>query len=251
MTIGQTMAQKRSMTFVLILCFVTGLCWSSQAQAQLTRDHQLLNSRMPPGIASQLKLLGNSKLVNYVQPVRLIAPDGARVAILSDGATTEANGSRLTVGMSAGLVYRFRVDFVDVETPRTLYPSIEIVDRLYPPKGQETQFPVQVVLNENDLAQASGGKMVTKVIYLERAESTVPRSPKETDQPYFDVPGGQDPLIVAGGLGRPLAILRMGSRVPTAGELARPSAFDSSRATLLPDPVETVPMQTINISDQP
>ena len=245
------MAEKQSMTFVLIFCFVAGLCWSTQAQAQLTRDHKLVNSRMPPGIASQLKLMGNSKLVNHVQPVRLIAPDGARVATVSNGGTIEANGSRVTVGMSAGLVYRFRVDFVDIETPRTLYPSIEIVDRLYPPKGQETQFPIPVVLNENDLAQASGGKMVTKVIYLERAESTVPRLPKETAQPYFDVPGGQDPLQVADGLGRPLAILRMGSRVPTAGELAGPSAFDSSSATLLPDPIETVPMQTINISDQP
>jgi hypothetical protein len=147
-------------------------------------------------------------------------------------------------------VYRFRVDFVDFETPRTVYPSVEILDRLYTPKGLENQFPVPVVITEDDLAQASGGKMVTKVIYLERSESTVPRRPVETEQPWFDVKGGQDPLHVATSLGRPLAILRIGSRVPTAGELAGPSAFDSSRPVVLPDPVERLPSQTIKLTDQ-
>lgn len=227
------------------------ICVSTSAQAQLTRDHQLLNSKMPPGIVSQQKLMGNARLVGHTQPVRIIAPDGSRVAIVADGGMTEANNSRVTVGVQAGLLYRFRVDFVDIETPRTVYPSVEIVDRLYAPKGLENQFPVPVVITENDLAQASGGKMVTKVIYLERAESTVPRRPVETDQPWFDVTGGQDPLHVATGLGRPLAILRIGSRVPTAGELAGPSAFDSSRPVVLPDPVETLPTQTtVKLTDQ-
>ena len=220
------------------------ICVSTTAQAQLTRDHKLLNSKMPPGIVSQQKLMGNARLVGHTQPVRIIAPDGSRVAIVADGATTEANYSRVTVGVKAGLLYRFRVDFVDGETPRTVYPSVEIVDRLYTPKGLENQFPVPVVINENDLAQASGGKMITKVVYLERGDSTVPRRPVETEQPWFDVTGAQDPLHVATNLGRPLAILRIGSRVPTAGELAGPSAFDSSRPVVLPDPVERLPMQT-------
>jgi hypothetical protein len=36
-------------------------------------------------------------------------------------------------------------------------------------------------------------------------------------QPWFDVGGGRDPLAVADGLGRPVAILRMGGRVPDQG----------------------------------
>lgn len=236
---------------LLVASIVTvWICASSTVHAQLTRDHQLLNSKMPPGIVSQQKLLGNARLVGHTQPVRIIAPDGSRVAIVADGATTEANKSRVTVGVKAGLLYRFRVDFVDVETPRTVYPSVEIVDRLYTPRGLENQFPVPVVITENDLAQASGGKMVTKVIYLERSESTVPRRPIETDQPWFDVRGGEDPLHVATNLGRPLAILRIGSRVPTAGELAGPSAFDSSRPVILPDPVERLPARTTKLTDQ-
>ncbi len=239
--------------FALLLVTLLSQCWvctGDTAQAQLTRDHQLLNSKMPPGIVSQRKLMGNARLVGHTQPVRIIAPDGSRVAIVAGGGTTEANKSRVTVGVQAGLLYRFRVDFVDIETPRTVYPSVEIVDRLYTPKGLENQFPVPVVITENDLAQASGGKMVTKVIYLERSESTVPRRPIETDQPWFDVRGGEDPLHVASSLGRPLAILRIGSRVPTAGELAGPSAFDSSRPVVLPDPVERLPSQTIKLTDQ-
>ena len=227
------------------------ICVSTTAQAQISRDHQLLNSKMPPGIVSQRKLMGNARLVGHTQPVRIITPDGSRVSIVADGVTTKANHSRVTVGVQAGLLYRFRVDFVDVETPRTVYPSVEIVDRLYAPEGLENQFPVPVVITENDLAQASGGKMVTKVVYLERAESTVPRRPIETDQPWFDVTGAEDPLHVASNLGRPLAILRIGSRVPTAGELAGPSAFDSSRPVVLPDPVETLPAKTsFKLTDQ-
>lgn len=229
---------------------VACICISTTAQAQLTRDHQLLNSKMPLGIVSQQKLMGNARLVGHTQPVRIIAPDGSRVAIVADGGTTESNNSRVTVGVKAGLLYRFRVDFMDVDTPRTVYPSVEIVDRLYAPQGLANQFPVPVVISENDLAQASGGKMVTKVVYLERAESTVPRRPIETDQPWFDVTGAEDPLHVATSLGRPLAILRIGSRVPTAGELAGPSAFDSSRPVVLPNPVETLPMKTIKLTDQ-
>jgi len=205
---------------------------------------------MAPGIVSQQKLIGNARLAGHTQPVRIIAPDGSRVAIVANGSTTEANNSRVTVGVQAGLLYRFRVDFVEGETQRTVYPSVEIVDRLYAPKGLENQFPVPVVLTENDLAQASGGKLVTKVVYLERSDSTVPRRPIETEQPWFDVKGGQDPLHVAETLGRPLAILRIGSRVPTAGELAGPSAFDSSRPVVLPDPVETLPMNSFNLNDQ-
>lgn len=234
---------------VLTTAACVGAC--DTAHGQLTRDHHLLNSKMAPGIVSQQKLMGNARLVGHTQPVRIIAPDGSRVAVFSNGSTTEAIGSRVTVGVQAGLLYRFRIDFTQRETTRTLYPSVEILDRLYAPKGLENQFPVPVVITENDLAQASGGKLVTKVIYLERAEATVPRRPVETDQPWFDVTGSEDPLQVAESLGRPLAILRIGSRVPTAEELTGPSAFDSSRPLVLPDPVEPVPMHSVNLSDQP
>lgn len=210
------------------------------ANAQLTRGHKLIDSRMAPGVASQRTLFSNKDLINHVQPVRLLTPEGSSVGIFANGTTTSSAGPAVSVGVTAGLLYRFKVDFVSDHQPRTVYPSIELLDRLYPPKGLETQFPIPVVLTKNDLEQASAGKMVTKVIYLESAEGAAVRSGSDREQPYFDVDGSEDPLHVAKGFGKPLVILRIGSRIPTQEELHQPSAFNSSVPVNLPDPIESV-----------
>ena len=233
----------------MFIAFISSLT-TSTAQAQLSRGHKLIDSRMAPGVASQRTLMGNKALVNHVQPVRLLTPKGSSVGVFANGSTITATGPAVSVGVSAGLIYRFKVDFVSDQKPRTVYPSIELVDRLYPPKGLETQFPVPVVLTQDDLEQASAGKMVTKVIYLESAEGAVVRRASDRDQPYFDVDGAEDPLHVAKGFGRPLVILRIGSRIPTTQELNQPSAFNSSVPVSLPDPVEPAAVSR-RLSDQP
>ena len=220
---------------------VISLLATTSTNAQLRRGHRLIDSNMAPGVASQRTLMSNKNLFNHVQPVRLLTPTGSSVGIIANGSTIQANGPAVSVGVTAGLVYRFKVDFIANQESRTVYPSIELVDRLYPPTGLETQFPVPVVLTQDDLEQASAGKMVTKVIYLESAEGAVVRQGDDREQPYFDVSGSEDPLRVAKGLGRPLVILRIGSRIPTAAELTQPSAFNSSMPVSLPDPVETLP----------
>ncbi len=208
------------------------------AYAQLARGHKLIDSRMPLGVASQRTMLSNRNLVNHVQAVRLLTPKDSTVNVFANGTAIGPNGPSVSVGVSAGLIYRFKVDFVADQKPRTVYPSIELVDRLYPPEGLSTQFPIPVVLTQDDLDQASAGKMVTKVIYLESAEGAVVRRASERDQPYFDIDGSQDPLHVAKGFGRPLVIVRIGSRTPTAAELNRPSAFNSSMPVSLPEPID-------------
>ena len=213
---------------------------TSTANAQLSRGHKLIDSRMAPGVASQRTLMGNKNLQNHVQPVRLLTPEGSSVGIFANGTTISASNSAVSVGVTAGLLYRFKVDFVVDHQPRTVYPSIELLDRLYPPQGLETQFPIPVVLTQDDLEQSSSGKMVTKVIYLESAEGAVVRRASDREQPYFDVDGAEDPLHVAKGFGKPLVILRIGSRIPTQEELHQPSAFNSSVPVNLPDPIESI-----------
>lgn len=222
----------------MFITLLTVAAVTTSAKAQLARGHKLIGSNMAPGVASQRTLMGNRNLINHVQPVRLLTPENSSVGILANGTTINATGPAVSVGVLAGLVYRFKVDFVANEQQRTVYPSIELVDRLYPPAGLETQFPVPVVLTQDDLEQASAGKMVTKVIYLESGEGAVARRGSDREQPYFDVDGAEDPLHVAKGLGRPLVILRIGSRLPTIEELNQPSAFNSSTPVPLPDPVQ-------------
>ena len=244
----------------ILFALTTGITTDTHtANAQLSRGHKLIDSRMAPGVASQRTLMSNKNLLNHVQPVRLLTPEGSSVGIFANGTTTNSAGSAVSVGVQAGLLYRFKVDFVVDRQPRSVYPSIELLDRLYPPQGLETQFPIPVVLSQDDLQQASAGKMVTKVIYLESAEGAAVRGGSDREQPYFDVDGAEDPLHVAKGFGKPLVILRIGSRIPTEDELNQPSAFNSSVPVNLPDPIETVNSTesgsstavSARISDQP
>jgi len=232
-----TMNTKLATAVMLIALISAGVC-STEVQGQLKRGHKMIDSRMALGVASQRTLMSNKDLVNHVQPVRLLTPKGSSVGVFANGSTISSSGPAVSVGVSAGLIYRFKVDFIANQKSYTVYPSIELLDRLYPPKGLETQFPIPVVLTQNDLEQASAGKMVTKVIYLESAEGAVVRRGSDREQPYFDVDGSEDPLHVAKGFGKPLVILRIGSRIPIPEELNQPSAFNSSMPVSLPDPVE-------------
>ena len=93
-----------------------------------------------------------------------------------------------------------------------VFPTIEVIDRLYAPPGQECRFAIPVESTEDDLKLAVDGKFVTRVIYLEDPRNALPaRDRSAKAQNWFEVAPGQDPLAVADGLGRPVAILRMES----------------------------------------
>jgi hypothetical protein len=99
-----------------------------------------------------------------------------------------------------------------------VFPTIEVVNRLYPPVGMEARFPVPIELTQEDLELALGGKFVTRIIYLEDPEQALPMAENPNEQQWFEVAPGQDPLEVADRLGRPMAILRIGGRVPVGDD---------------------------------
>ena len=55
-----------------------------------------------------------------------------------------------------------------------MYPTIEVINRLYPPQGLENHFPVPVHFTLEELEMALSGRMVTRVIYLEDPQSACP-----------------------------------------------------------------------------
>ena len=140
--------------------------------------------------------------------------------------------------MAVGYVYRFKLSNLPVlnAVGESLYPSIEVFGKLSPPAGLEKDFPIQVVVTQDDIELALTGRMVTRVIYLEDPRGDLPHLHTTTDQPSIDVPRGQDPLRAAEQMGRPMAILRMGSRVPMEGEIAEWFTFGIAAPTVLPDP---------------
>lgn len=204
--------------------------------AQQPIRHELIRGDMPPGLAADYSRMSNPALQRHVQPVRVIGPLGSRVDIAVQDGFIQSNASKVSIGMAIGPVYRFKITNIPQNTGKEIYPSIEILNRLNPPEGLEKEFPIEVVISEDDLTQAIRGRLVTKVIYLENPETALPHRHRANKQPYFDVGGSEDPLRASEKLGRPMAILRLGSRIPLPSDQMAQFNFHSPRPSILTDP---------------
>jgi hypothetical protein len=117
--------------------------------------------------------------------------------------------------MLVGAVYRFRVTGIPSWPGEELYPTLEIIDRICPEPGREHRFPIPIMLTIEDMESALKGSLVTRVIYLEDSSVSMPVATTPDQQLTLDVSPTENALQAADQLGRPVAILRLGSRVPT------------------------------------
>jgi len=193
-----------------VICTVPSL--SAQG---LNKRHYLMDGNMAPGLAAQSFLVADPTLIHHVQPVRVVLPQGTLLEVGSGTGEYTAVIPKATMGMMIGPVYRFRVANLPDYPGKELYPSIEILGRLHPPVGMEHRFPIEIHLDQGDLEVALRGSLVTKVIYLEDPDVSFPQRHREGEQPTIDISIHEDPLRAAESLGRPMAIVRIGSRVPT------------------------------------
>jgi hypothetical protein len=175
---------------------------------------------MPPGAIGRQRLMRGGPLSGYSQPVEIRVPNGTRIAPAIEQNFGEPSPDRLLVGLQIGPVYRFRITDIGENPGLEIFPTVEMIDRLYPPEGQSTKFPVPVDITQDELLMAAEGKFVTRVIYLEDPQLAIPIAEK-TPSPtrWMDVRAGGDPLVTADNLGRPIAILRMGGRVPEPNQV--------------------------------
>jgi hypothetical protein len=173
---------------------------------------------MPPGAIGSQQLLRGGPLPGYFQPVEIRAPAGVRISTAAFGRFESPRPAPLIAGMLIGSVYRLRVSNIPRQEGLEVYPTIEVIDRVYPPFGQEFRFPIPIELTLEELEMALDGKFVTRVVYLEEPESALGIAEDPDLQSSFEVTDGDNPLDVADSLGRPMAILRMGARVPDADE---------------------------------
>jgi hypothetical protein len=172
---------------------------------------------MPPGAIGSQQLQRGGPLPGFFQPVEIKAPPGALISLARADQFEPSRPGPRKAGFLIGAVYRLRVTNIRLAEGLEVFPTIEVVDRLYAPCGQECRFAIPVELTEEDLKLAGDGKFVTRVIYLEDPRNALPARESPRGQSWFDVGPGQDPLAVADGLGRPVAILRLGGRLPDAG----------------------------------
>jgi len=222
-----------------LLGFLLTAFVATQVSAQQTVRHELIRGDMPPGQAARFYQQADPTLINQIQPVQLVAPAETTIEV-GDAASSfgQAQANQMTVAMGIGYVYRFKLSNLPQPDAggKTLYPSIEVIGKLNPPRGLGNDFPIQVVVTRQDIDIALAGRMVTRVIYLEDSRGTLPHLHTEGAQPSVDVRGGQDPLRAAEQMGRPMAILRMGSRVPMPGEVAEWFTFGVAAPQVLPNP---------------
>jgi hypothetical protein len=200
---------------VLLACcgWLGTTAWLSAQQPPVHYWHQGV---MPPGAIGGLQLLRGGPLPGYFQPVEIKAPAGAMISLANADRFDAPQTESQKAGFLIGAVYRLRVTNIRMAEGAEVYPTIEVVNRLYSPTGQEWRFPIPIEITEEDLKLALAGKFVTRVIYLEDPRNALPVD-GAASQSWFDVAPGQDPLAVADGLGRPVAILRLGARLPNHG----------------------------------
>jgi uncharacterized repeat protein (TIGR01451 family) len=194
------------------------LVWTWLAAATLAAQqpgvHYWHHGVMPPGAIGHLQLMRGGPLSGHFQPVEIRVPQGARISLARENCFDEpAPGTRKT-GLLIGRVYRLRVTGIPRAEGLEVFPTLEVINRLYVPPGREQRFAVPVELTEEDLKLALQGKFVTRVIYLEDPQRALPVQEDPQSQNYFETAPGQDLLAVADALGRPMAILRMGGRLP-------------------------------------
>jgi hypothetical protein len=202
----------------LLWAVLVGALGSTAVLAQDLPVHWRHAGAMPPGAIGRQRLMRGDPLSGFCQPVEIRAPHGARIAPAAGSSFLESRPDRLLVGLAIGPVYRFRVTEIPGHPGLELFPTVEVVDRLHPPPGQMLRFPIPVELTQDELVSAAEGSFITRVIYLEDPSLALPLD--ELDQQrWVEARPGEDPLVVADHLGRPMAILRLGGRVPESDEV--------------------------------
>jgi hypothetical protein len=208
----------RRVAGTMAMLLALGLGAAGLAVAQQPPVHFIHQGVMPPGAIGSQQLQRGGPLPGYFQPVQIKGPPGSLISLALNGQFDYQQEAIVRAGLLIGAVYRLRVVEIPLNPGVEVYPTIELVNRLYTPRGQERRFPVPIELTREDLELALHGKFVTRVIYLEDPDNATPAQQSPDTQSWFEVKPGDDPLVVADSLGRPMAILRIGGRVPLAGE---------------------------------
>ena len=169
---------------------------------------------MPLGAIGRWQLQRGGPLPGYFQPVEIKVPAGAKISLAESAQSARGGSASVLAGLLIGPVYRLGVTQIPFHVGAEVYPTIEVIDRLYPPPRQAPRFPIPIEITQNDLELALDGRFVVRVIYVEDPRSALPITSDRDHPDWFDVEPGDDPLKMADALGRPVAIVRMGGRLP-------------------------------------
>jgi len=226
------------MTFVLVMA-IGGIAFLHVPDSlygqrpDSTGFYHPLNQTTPPGVAGYWSGARGLAGPGAFQLFRIELPGGGQVTLHGSAEQKSLSlNAPAQIGMGVGHIYRFGVrempDFAGIE----LFPSLEIIDQLHPPRGEETKFPVPVQITHEEIELVLAGRFITKVIFLENPRTALGRAFPDS-LPVLTIPPDRNLVTVADRLGRPLAILRMGGRLPDA-HTADPNFFGSGGPIAIP-----------------
>ena len=212
-------AAERNRTARLSAILLLALAAAPQTlSAQESGLHYRHRADWPPGAIGSEQLRRGGPLPGYFQPVEIRAPEGALISAAAEGGFEEPQAAPRHFGLLIAPVYRFQITRIPLHPGAELYPTIELVNRTYAPPGVERRFPIVIQLDQDDLEQALEGKFIVKVVYLEDPDKAIPASAMAGAPLSFDARPGDDPLEIADGIGKPMAIVRLGGRLPLPGD---------------------------------
>ena len=213
-----TRAARFSPTAILAAYLVVGAVWPASAWAQSTSRGRYypLDQMVQPGVAGRWAGV-QPGFIPVMQYVRVELPGaGGQVAFYTtpQGEQTALPAPAIAA-LRVGSLYRLRIsdlpDFPEAE----LYPTVELIDRLHPPRGREVEFAIPIVLTAEEIGMALEGRLVTKVIYLEQPDRAAPIRNSNAARNRLADPR-ENLLKIADEAGRPMVIVRLGGRVPDA-----------------------------------
>jgi hypothetical protein len=211
-------SQHRTVLRALLAVFAMAMA-APQAQSQIVPEykrHTPLSQWQTPGTAAGMAQMAGKGDPSYFQPVRVILDGEGDVSIYhSRPATPFKQASPAQFGVLVGHMHRLKIDNIPDMPGVELYPTIEILDRLHPPRGQKHNFPILIHIDQRDIDLALGGNLVTRVVYLEQPQLAAPFELDEATRAR-DLDKKENAMAQADRYGRPMVIVRLGGRVPSA-----------------------------------
>lgn len=178
--------------------------------------HTPLSQWQPPGTAARMVRAAGRASATWFQPTRIVLDGGGDVTVFhSRPASPFKQASPAQFGTLVGQMYRMKIENMPGLPGVELFPTIEVLDRLHPPRGQKHNFPVEIHIDRDDVDLALAGNLVTRVVYLEQPTLAAPFEFDEATRTR-SLDKMDNALAEADRFGRPMAIIRLGGRIPSA-----------------------------------
>ena len=215
----------------LALLFLSSL---NMVQAQgKTGKYYPLDHRKPVGEAGRWQVIAQPGIQHYVQPVQIKLSTTGEVSFYQGGSQSSVtHAAPAQAGMQVGYAYRVKIANIPEHPGLEFYPTIELLGRLHPPTELKDKYPVPVEITEEEIEAVMNDQMVTKVIYLEQPQLANPSRQVGGKMHIESLDTEINLLEAADQRGRPIAILRIGGRIPDTN--ATEDEVDSTRPITRP-----------------